>query len=181
MDYKKYISEKLQVEGVTSAEIYELLALPPNTEMGDYALPCFKFAKLMRKSPVMIAEELKNIYPTDEVVCEVSAINGYLNFKINKTGFVKGTLDKILNEKDGYGSANLGEGKTICLDYSSINIAKPFHIGHLSTTVLGGALYRIYNFLGYKAVGINHLGDYGTQFGKLISAYKRWGEREVIA
>ena len=180
MDYKKYISEKLQVEGVTSAEIYELLALPPNTEMGDYALPCFKFAKLMRKSPVMIAEELKNIYPTDEVVCEVSAINGYLNFKINKTGFVKGTLDKILNEKDGYGSANLGEGKTICLDYSSINIAKPFHIGHLSTTVLGGALYRIYNFLGYKAVGINHLGDYGTQFGKLISAYKRWGEREVI-
>lgn len=180
MDYKKYISEKLQVEGVSSSEIYESLALPPNTEMGDYALPCFKFAKIMRKSPVMIADQLKNSYPTDEVVCEVSAVNGYLNFKINKTGFVASTLEKILKEKDNYGASDVGEGKTVCLDYSSINIAKPFHIGHLSTTVLGGALYRIYNFLGYKAVGINHLGDYGTQFGKLISAYKRWGDKEAI-
>ena len=180
MDYKKYIAEKLQIEGVTSEEIYELLALPPNSDMGDYALPCFKFAKLMRKSPVMIAEELKNNYSTDEVVCEVSAVNGYLNFKINKSGFVEGVLTKILTEKDFYGASDMGNGKTVCLDYSSINIAKPFHIGHLSTTVLGGALYRIFNFLGYKAVGINHLGDYGTQFGKLISAYKRWGNREEI-
>ncbi len=180
MDYKKYIAEKLQVEGVTSAEIYDLLALPPNTEMGDYALPCFKFAKLMRKSPVMIAETLKETVVTDEVITEVSAINGYLNFKINKDGFVKGTLEKILSQKDKYGADTLGEGKTICIDYSSINIAKPFHIGHLSTTVLGGALYRIFNFLGYKTVGINHLGDYGTQFGKLISAYKRWGDKATI-
>ncbi len=180
MDYKKYIAEKLQVEGVTSEEIYELLALPPNTEMGDYALPCFKFAKLLRKSPVMIAESLKDTVATDDVISEVSAVNGYLNFKINKDGFVKTTLDKILSQKEKYGADNIGEGKTICLDYSSINIAKPFHIGHLSTTVLGGALYRIYNFLGYKAVGINHLGDYGTQFGKLISAYKRWGDKATI-
>ena len=180
MDYKKYISEKLKIDGVTSEEIYDLIALPPNTEMGDYAIPCFKFAKIMRKSPVMIAEILKDGFETDEVVCEVSAVNGYLNFKINKTGFVKGTLDKIFAEKDGYGAANVGKDKTICIDYSSINIAKPFHIGHLSTTVLGGALYRIFNSLGYKVVGINHLGDYGTQFGKLISAYKRWGDKETV-
>ena len=186
MDYKKYIAEKLHVDGVSQEELYELIALPPNLEMGDFALPCFKFAKIMRKSPVMIAEELKNGIMSDEaimsdkVLSEVSAVNGYLNFKINKDGFVRATLDKILFEKDNYGSSNEGNGKTVCIDYSSINIAKPFHIGHLSTTVLGGALYRIFNFLGYKAVGINHLGDYGTQFGKLISAYKRWGDKETI-
>ena len=180
MDYKKYIAEKIKVEGVSSEEIYESLALPPNMDMGDYALPCFKFAKVLRKSPVMIAEQLKDEIPTDEVISEVSAVNGYLNFKINKTGFVRATLDKILTQKDNYGSSDEGVGKTVCIDYSSINIAKPFHIGHLSTTVLGGALYRIYNYLGYKAVGINHLGDYGTQFGKLISAYKRWGDKQTI-
>ncbi len=180
MDYKQYIVDKLQIEGMSKEELYELIALPPNTEMGDYALPCFKLAKLMRKSPVMIAEELKSSLSTDEVLQEISAVNGYLNFKINKGGFVKSTLDKILAEGDQFGASNEGEGKTVCLDYSSINIAKPFHIGHLSTTVLGGALYRIFNFLGYKAVGINHLGDYGTQFGKLISAYKRWGDKERI-
>ncbi len=186
MDYKKYIAEKLNIEGVTTEEVYEMIALPPNLEMGDYALPCFKLAKLMRKSPVMIAEQLKQSIMSDEAIMsdrvlkEVSAVNGYLNFTINKTDFVRATLDKILKEKDGFGASNEGEGKTVCIDYSSINIAKPFHIGHLSTTVLGGALYRIFNFLGYKAVGINHLGDYGTQFGKLISAYKRWGDKETI-
>ena len=180
MDYKRYIAEKLNVEGVSKEEIYDSIALPPNSEMGDYALPCFKFAKVLRKSPVIIAEALKNDFVTDDVVSEVSAVNGYLNFKINQAGFARGVIDRILEEKGAYGSSNMGEGKTVCLDYSSINIAKPFHIGHLSTTVLGGALYRILNFLGYKAVGINHLGDYGTQFGKLISAYKRWGNREEI-
>ena len=180
MDYKKYIAEKLQVEGVSAEEIYESIALPPNTEMGDYALPCFKFAKVLRKSPVMIAEALKASFVTDDVVSEVSAVNGYLNFKINKNGLVSQTLEKIFAEGERYGASTEGAGKSICIDYSSINIAKPFHIGHLSTTVLGGALYRIMNFLGYKAIGINHLGDYGTQFGKLISAYKRWGVREEI-
>ena len=180
MDYKKHIAEKIKIEGATEQEIYDLLALPPNTEMGDYALPCFKFAKIFRKSPAMIAEELKNTIATDEVISEVSAVNGYLNFKIDKNGFVSETLDKILTQKEAYGASNEGNGKTVCIDYSSINIAKPFHIGHLSTTVLGGALYRIFNYLGYKTVGINHLGDYGTQFGKLISAFKRWGNKEEI-
>ena len=186
MDYKKYIAEKLKIEGISTEELYEMIALPPTTEMGDYALPCFKLAKLLRKSPVMIAEDLKNgimsdvSIASDKVLTEISAVNGYLNFKINKDGFVRATIDKILAEKDGFGSSLMGDGKTICIDYSSINIAKPFHIGHLSTTVLGGALYRIFNFLGYKTVGINHLGDYGTQFGKLISAYKRWGDKQTI-
>lgn len=185
MDYKKYIADLICIDGVSADEIYDLIALPPNTEMGDYALPCFKFAKIFRKSPAAIAEELKStmsdkIVMSDEVISGISAVNGYLNFKINKSGFVGATIHKILAEKDGYGSSNVGEGKTICIDYSSINIAKPFHIGHLSTTVLGGALYRIFNYLGYKTVGINHLGDYGTQFGKLISAYKRWGDKETI-
>ncbi len=180
MDFKKKISQNLTIEGVSSDEIYDLIVLPPNNDMGDYALPCFKFAKTMRKSPVAIAEELKNSYQTDDVINEVSAVNGYLNFKINRRFFAGEVLKQILLEGDKYGSSNEGEGKTVCLDYSSVNIAKPFHIGHLSTTVLGGALYRLHKFLGYNAVGINHLGDYGTQFGKLISAFKRWGNREEI-
>ncbi len=178
MDYKRYIAEKLQVEGLSAEEIAESIAIPPDSSMGDFALPCFRFAKVMRKSPVMIAEELAKTYPCDGVVGGVSAVNGYLNFKINKTGLVKDVLARIEKEGERYGASDLGAGKTVCIDYSSVNIAKPFHIGHLSTTVLGGALYRIYKFLGYNTVGINHLGDYGTQFGKLISAYKRWGNQE---
>lgn len=180
MDYKRYISEKLKIEGMSAEEIYGLIALPPTSDMGDYALPCFKLAKILRKSPVAIAENLKENFPIDEVISEVSAVNGYLNFKVDKTSLTRQVLDRIFSEGDVYGASEEGKGKTICIDYSSINIAKPFHIGHLSTTVLGGALYRIFDFLGYKAIGINHLGDYGTQFGKLISAYKRWGDRDTV-
>ncbi len=180
MDYKRYIAERIPVEGVSANEICDLLAVPPDPSMGDYALPCFRFAKILRKSPVAIAEELRAKIPADEVISEVSAVNGYLNFKVSKVGLAEGTLSRILKEGARYGASDLGAGKTICLDYSSVNIAKPFHIGHLSTTVLGGALYRIFKYLGYNAVGINHLGDYGTQFGKLISAYRRWGNRELV-
>lgn len=180
MDYKKYISKKINIEGVSSEEIEELIALPPNLEMGDYALPCFKFAKVMRKSPVVIAQELATAIESDDVISSVSAVNGYLNFKINKNGLAKSVLAIVEESGDNYGSSTMGKGKTVCIDYSSVNIAKPFHIGHLSTTVLGGALYKIYSFLGYNTVGINHLGDYGTQFGKLISAYKRWGNKDDV-
>ena len=180
MDYKKYIAERLNVDGVSEDEIYSSIALPPNTEMGDYALPCFKFAKVLRKSPAAIAEELKNSFVTDEVISEVSAVNGYLNFKVNKAGLTESVLEKIEKEGAKYGSSDIGNGKTICIDYSSVNIAKPFHIGHLSTTVIGGALYKLFKFLGYNVVGINHLGDYGTQFGKLICAYKHWGNKEEV-
>ena len=176
MDYREYIAKKLNTEGVTPADI----ALPPNSEMGDYALPCFKLAKVFRKSPVQIAEELKSSFTVDEVISEVSAVNGYLNFKVNKAGLANEVLTQIASEGKDYGSSKIGKGKTVCIDYSSVNIAKPFHIGHLSTTVLGGSLYKIYKFLGYNVVGINHLGDYGTQFGKLICAYKKWGNKEEV-
>lgn len=180
MDYKKYIAGKINIVGASAEEIASYITVPPAGDMGDFALPCFRFAKILRKPPAAIAEDVKNSFVTDSVVCGVSAVNGYLNFKIDRSSFVTETLKKIAAEGDKYGSSDIGKGKTICIDYSSINIAKPFHIGHLSTTVLGGALYRILSFLGYKTVGINHLGDYGTQFGKLISAYKRWGDKETV-
>ncbi len=180
MDYKRHIAKGLKIDGVSEEEIYSAIALPPNSEMGDYALPCFKFAKILRKSPVAIAEELKNSYVCDEIISEATAVNGYLNFKVNKIALTNAVLSDVLNSGDKYGSSTVGNGKTICIDYSSVNVAKPFHIGHLSTTVIGGALYKIFRFLGYNVVGINHLGDYGTQFGKLICAYKRWGDRDEV-
>ena len=180
MDYKKYIAERINIDGVRSDEIYSLIVTPPNSEMGDFALPCFKFSKILRKSPVIIAEELKAKYATDDIISEVAAINGYLNFGVNKAGLAKSVLSEILGKGENYGKSDEGSGKTVCIDYSSVNIAKPFHIGHLSTTVIGGALYKLYKYLGYNVVGINHLGDYGTQFGKLICAYKHWGNKEEV-
>ena len=180
MDYKKYIADKIKVDGVSADEIYSSIALPPNSQMGDYALPCFRFAKVLRKSPAAIAQELASGLSPDGVISDISAVNGYLNFSINKEGLAREVLSEIASKGEKYGSSDMGAGKTICIDYSSVNIAKPFHIGHLSTTVLGSALYKIFGFLGYKTVGINHLGDYGTQFGKLISAYKRWGNKEEV-
>ncbi len=180
MDHKTYIAEKLNVAGTAKAEIAESLAVPPDTSLGDYALPCFRFAKILHKSPAMIAEELAGSFQTDDVISSIAAVNGYLNFKINKKSLAREVIPAVLEQKCAYGSSDMGAGKTVCVDYSSVNIAKPFHIGHLSTTVLGGALVRIFKALGYNVVGINHLGDYGTQFGKLISAYKRWGNREGV-
>lgn len=180
MDFKAHIAARVKAGELTQEEIYNMIALPPNTEMGDFALPCFRLAKTMRKSPAIIAQEIAESYPKDEIVSDVSALNGYVNFKIDRVFWTKQTLERILSEGDRYGSSDEGKGKTVCIDYSSVNIAKPFHIGHLSTTVLGSALYKLHKFLGYTPVGINHLGDYGTQFGKLISAYKRWGKKEDV-
>ena len=180
MDYKKYIAERINIEGVNAEETASFIVAPPSQEMGDYALPCFRFAKLLRKSPAAIADELAKNFVTDAVITEVSSVNGYLNFKVDRGSFSEKVLAEILSSGTAYGSSTEGAGKTVCIDYSSINIAKPFHIGHLSTTVLGSSLYKIYNFLGYKAVGINHLGDYGTQFGKLIYAYKAWGDEKAV-
>ncbi|MBE7062147.1 MAG: arginine--tRNA ligase, partial [Clostridiales bacterium] len=140
MDYKKHIAEKLNVNGVEKEQIASFIETPPNTEMGDFALPCFKLSKIMRMPPVKIAEQLKDEFVTDDFVSEVSAVNGYLNFKINRDGFASAVLKEIAEKGEAYGSDKIGEGKTVCIDYSSINIAKPFHIGHLSTTVIGSAL-----------------------------------------
>lgn len=180
MDFKRHIASRVQAGEMTEQEIYDLIAIPPTTEMGDFALPCFRLAKAFRKAPALIAQEIADAYPADELVTEVSALNGYVNFRIDRAFWAKETLGRILSEREKYGSSEEGKGKTVCIDYSSVNIAKPFHIGHLSTTVLGSSLYKLHKFLGYTPVGINHLGDYGTQFGKLISAYKRWGSKELL-
>ena len=180
MDCKQYIAEKLDIDGFDAGEIAGYIETPPDTNLGDYALPCFFLAKILRNSPVKIAESLKSAFVTDDVITEVNAVGGYLNFKINRKGFAKNLLIEIAEKGEKYGSDTMGAGKTVCIDYSSINIAKPFHIGHLSTTVIGSALCKIFRFLGYKVVGINHLGDYGTQFGKLIVAYKLWSDREKV-
>ncbi len=182
MDYKKSIAELIKIEGVSEEEIAGMLSFPKDLTMGDYCLPCFRFSSKLRKSPVMIADELCSAIAVEEIdfLEKVESVAGYLNFTLDKTSYAKKILGRVLEEGEGYGHSNIGEGKTVCIDYSSVNIAKPFHIGHLSTTVIGAALYRIYKALGYNVVGINHLGDWGTQFGKLISAYKRWGDKEDI-
>ena len=178
---KSEIASYVNVAGVSREEIASLLMLPPDTSMGDYALPCFRFAKTLRKAPALIAEELKkDILSRPNPFAAVEAVNGYLNFKFDRAAEAGKVLSDVLKRGAEYGSSDEGAGKTVCIDYSSINIAKPFHIGHLSSTVIGAALYRMYLKLGYKPVGINHLGDWGTQFGKLIVAYKRWGDEEKL-
>ncbi len=180
MDYKKYIAQKLSVENLSADELASYMEVPPDNDMGDFALPCFKLSKTLRRPPIKIAEDLAASFVTDGVISSCTAVNGYLNFKVNRTGFADGLIKEILREGDNYGRDTVGNGKTVCIDYSSINIAKPFHIGHLSTTVIGSALCKIFRFLGYNVVGINHLGDYGTQFGKLIVAYKKWSSKEAV-
>lgn len=179
MDYKRLISENVNIEGFTAEQISSFIEVPPTKEVGDFALPCFKFSKVLKKAPNVIASELKNAFPKVNGIESVEATGGYLNFKLDRKGFTKDVLNKVLSAEN-FGASTEGEGKTVCIDYSSINIAKPFHIGHLSTTVIGAALYRIYKYLGYNVIGINHLGDYGTQFGKLIYAYKRWGDKKIV-
>ena len=164
---------------LSADEIAGLLELPPDSAMGDYAFPCFKLARSLRKAPPMIAGELVKVINAD-FLSRVEAVGGYLNFFIDKALYASSVIGAVLEQGEKYGSSDMGAGKTICIDYSSINIAKRFHIGHLSTTALGNALYKIYSFLGYKCVGINHLGDWGTQFGKMIAAYKHWGSREMV-
>lgn len=180
VDFKKVIAEELAK--VTNIEtIEEYLEIPSNKEMGDYSLPCFKLAKEMKKAPQMIANEIKEVLEIDEnLIKKVEVVNGYLNFFVDPKAIVETVFEEIDRQKENYGSSKIGNGKNIVIDYSSPNIAKPFHIGHLRSTVIGGALYKIYKFLGYNVTGINHLGDYGTQFGKLIEGYKRWGEEYNI-
>jgi len=167
--------EGLPAEG----EIAGYLEVPPEKEMGDYAFPCFKLSRALRAAPPKIAQALAEVIHAPDV-CEARAMGGYLNFYFKRDNFAAQTVEKILAAGGHYGASDMGKGKTICIDYSSINIAKRFHIGHLSTTMIGHSLKRIYDYLGYTTVGINHLGDWGTQFGKLICAYKRWGNRETV-
>lgn len=180
MDYKKKIAELINSKVHLEVEkIEQLIEIPPKPEMGDYAFPCFQLSKIMRKAPNMIAEDLKNEL-NSEGFEKIENLGPYINFFVDKKEFSKNTIEKILKEKDDYGKSNIGEGKTVCVEYSSPNIAKPFHVGHLFTTAIGNALYKMFKAEGYNTVGINHLGDWGTQFGKLISAYKRWVDEEAL-
>ena len=167
-------------EGLLSAEeVFAMLEYPPDSSMGDIALPCFRLSKTLRRSPVQIADMLAAAIKCEEF-SSVTAVNGYLNFKIDGKSFSCRVASEVLNLGDSYGSPMNGEGKTVVLDYSSPNVAKPFHIGHLGTTVIGHSLKLLHEFAGYKCVGINYLGDWGTQFGKLIVAYKLWGDKATI-
>ena len=180
MDYKKKIAKLINENVELEVDLIEkLIEIPPKGEMGDYAFPCFQLSKLLRKAPNIIAEELKNNINTEGFE-KIENLGPYLNFFVDKGDFSKNTIERILNEGNEYGGSNVGEGKTICVEYSSPNIAKPFHVGHLFTTAIGNALYKMFKKEGYNVVGINHLGDWGTQFGKLISAYKRWVDEEAL-
>ena len=180
LDFKNIIAQELaKVTEIETIEQY--IEVPANKKMGDYSLPCFKLAKELKKAPQIIANEIKEKIKLDEDVVEkVQVVNGYLNFFINPKAIINTVFEEIEAKEEQFGSSTIGNGKNIVIDYSSPNIAKPFHIGHLRSTVIGGALYKIYKFLGYNVTGINHLGDYGTQFGKLIEGYKRWGTKYNI-
>lgn len=182
MDYKSAVAAAVASVGcgLSMEELSALIVVPKDSKNGDYSLPCFRFAKISGKSPVAVAQDLKDKIALPEGIEKVESLAGYLNFYTDKKVFVKTALEKVLEKKQDYGKSDIGKGKTVCIDYSSVNIAKPFHIGHLSSTAIGGALYRIFGFLGYTAVGINHLGDWGTQFGKMLAAYKLWGDAEKV-
>ena len=187
MDFKLSIANEILTAaerafgetGLQPADIAAALEIPPSTDMGDYAFPCFKLSKALRKSPMMISDALAANIQAD-YLGRVESVKGYLNFFIDRATYAEKVVEAVLTQGESYGSDNSGAGKTVVLDYSSINIAKRFHIGHLSTTMIGHSLKRIYDFNGYTTVGINHLGDWGTQFGKMIYAYKAWGSREDV-
>lgn len=166
------------VEGLSANDISALIEIPPKPEMGDFAFPCFRLAKTMHKAPQLIAADIKDAIGDVDFLDDIQVQGAYLNFFVNKEIFVKSMVDTAL--ADNFGSSDMGEGQTICIDYSSPNVAKNFHVGHLRTTIIGNSLYKIFSKLGYKVVRINHLGDWGTQFGKLIVAYKAWGDEETV-
>lgn len=177
IDFKQSIAKAVaEVVNIDEKELESYIEIPKDTNNGDYAFPCFRLAKELKKAPPLIASDIREKMSIDGTIIEkVEAVGGYLNFYIYQEQMVKEVLTEIANQNE-YGKSEIGKGKNIVIDYSAPNIAKPFHIGHLRSTVIGGALYNIYQYLGYHTIGINHLGDYGTQFGKLIEGYKLWGK-----
>ena len=181
-DFKIEVAQALKskIEDLTLEEIVELIEIPPNSDMGDYAFPCFKLAKVFRKAPNMIASDLAENIAAEGAISKVEPAGGYVNFFVNKSQLAKTVINDVLTKGKKYGHSDLGKDKTVVIDFSSPNIAKPFHIGHIRTTDIGNALYKIYDSQGYETVRVNHLGDYGTQFGKLIVAFKLWGSKEAV-
>lgn len=182
LDFKEIIAQEIQkVTGLNKEELKSYIEIPKDASMGDYAFPCFKLAKELKKAPPMIATEIsEKLEVNEKQISKVEIVGGYINFYVNNTTLIEEVLKEYDDKKEQYGNSKIGEGKNVVIDYSAPNIAKPFHIGHLRSTVIGGALYNVYKFLSYNVTGVNHLGDYGTQFGKLIEGYKLWGEEYNI-
>ena len=175
LDFKKIIAQKIaNCINIDEQELYSYIEIPKDTKNGDYSFPCFRLAKGLKQAPQVIANEIKEKIELDENIEKVDVAGGYLNFYINKKVLANQVLEEI-SKTEEYGKSKIGKGKNIIVEYSSPNIAKPFHIGHLRTTLIGNSLYKVYKYLGYNTTGINHLGDYGTQFGKMIEGYKMWG------
>jgi arginyl-tRNA synthetase len=182
IDYKAQIADLISrhLPGIPAEELAAALEIPTDERMGDYALPCFRLARTLRKAPPAIAGELAAKLAGEALFESVEAVNGYVNLRLARQDYARRVLAEILDKKDAYGRSRDGEGKRVIVEFSSPNIAKPFHIGHIRSTVIGNAIYKIYDFLGYETVRINHLGDYGTQFGKMICAYRRWGNKDDV-
>ena len=182
IDFKKEIAEIIakNLEGLTEDEIKSMIEIPQDQSMGDYAFPCFRLAKTMRKAPNLIATELAEKLQGEKIFSEVSPVNAYVNMFVSREEMMKSTVSEVLEEKENFGRSDIGGNKKVIVEFSSPNIAKPFHIGHIRSTVIGNSLSKIYDALGYDVFKINHLGDYGTQFGKMICAYRRWGNREDV-
>lgn len=178
-EFTTQISQALSCHVALSAEEIEgMLEVPPKADMGDYAFPCFSLAKSMKKAPAKIAAELTGALEVPALVKEVKAAGPYLNFFVDRAEFAKRTLTPAIGQGADYGKSDKGKGKTVVIDFSSPNIAKPFGIGHLRSTVIGGSLYRLHEALGYRVVGVNHLGDWGTQIGKMMAAFKHWEDAD---
>ena len=181
-DYRQLIAEIIApcVEGLEASKIREMVEVPADSKMGDYAFPCFKLAKLLRKAPPLIAKSIAEQIASDEIFEKVESVNAYVNMFISRDAFIDDVVKEVIAKGDAFGSSDIGAGRKVIVEYSSPNIAKPFHIGHIRSTVIGNSIYKIYDFLGYDAFRINHLGDYGTQFGKMICAYRHWGNKEDV-
>ena len=182
LNFKEEIAKLIaqQVEGLELAEIQDMIEVPQDHKMGDYAFPCFKLAKTLRKAPPLIAKGIAEGMADADLFEKVEQVNAYVNMFVSKEAFIKETVEEVLKSGDEFGKTNIGENKPVIVEYSSPNIAKPFHIGHIRSTVIGNSLYKIYDAMGYDVIRINHLGDYGTQFGKMICAYRHWGNKEDV-
>lgn len=181
MNFKEYVIDKLvEYTALERGVAEKALEVPPEEKLGDLAFPCFPLAKVMRKAPPVIAKDIAEKFAEDEVLDRCEAVGGYVNFFFSRKKFISEIVSAVLNSGADWGKSDMGNGKTVLVEYSSPNIAKPFHIGHLFSTAVGNSLAKIYAFLGYDVQSLNHLGDWGTQFGKLICAYKKWGEPAKI-
>lgn len=182
INFKEEIAALLNetIDGLSAGEIMDMIEIPTDSKMGDYAFPCFKLAKLLRKAPPMIAQGIAEKLQGSELFDKVENVNAYVNMFLSRKVFMKELLSGVIEMNDSFGSSDIGRNRKVIVEFSSPNIAKPFHIGHIRSTVIGNSIYKIYDFLGYDTVRINHLGDYGTQFGKMIVSFRRWGNEEDV-